>query len=329
MNVSEKGIIVTGGCGFIGSHLVDHLLTKNPRKIIVIDNLFHGPNQIKKIPEWPTDKVEIRIHDAQNWAKTKQAIEDIQAEIVFNLAVAPLPHSLIEPEENFKNNVDITLNLLDLLQRGVYKRLVHFSSSEVYGSCQIAPMDETHPLSPSTVYAASKAACDLLVQSYVKTHGCNAVIIRPFNNYGPRQNEGTYAGVIPRTITRLMRGEKAEIYGSGFQTRDYIFVKDTAEAAIIVAEKGVAGEVYNVSSEMAIQISYLIAEIIEMMASKGWIKNNLFEDTIDMIHEWRVGDVMNHIGDCKKLKALGYKPQTDFLEGLEKTIEYYCGSDDQ
>lgn len=326
MNIQGKIIVVTGGCGFIGSKLVEALLPLWPKKIIVVDNMFIR-DQGGFVHNWSNDLVEVIQGDAgdENLMRgiCKQGID-----LIYNCAVMCLPHSLEHPVENFNNNVRITTTLLDLLRYKEYARLIHFSSSEVYGSCQQVPMSEDHPFAPSTVYAVSKMASDQLVLSYDCMYSLPAVIIRPFNNYGPGQNEGGYAGVIPRTINRLMRGEKAQIYGDGSNTRDYVFVEDTVKAAILLAGKfgslrdgwPFPEKVFNVASGREVRIDILIHKIVDIynkFRRPPWISQVEYCPA-------RPADVHRHIGSGYLIEDLmGFVPTTDIDIGLHTTIEWY------
>ncbi len=312
MELSNKVILVTGGAGFIGSHLVDRLLKENPYRVIVLDNLCLG--KLDNLSD-SINKIDVEIGDATNFGVVRDIIEKYRIDIVFNLACDPLPKSLEKPEECFKNNVDITFNLCNLLRKRVFKYLVQFSSSEAYGTCMDSPMTEEHPLKPITPYAASKVAGDHLVQSYFNTFLCNCRIIRPFNAYGPRQNEGQYAGVIPVTIKRILNGEEPIIYGDGLQTRDFTYVTDVASATVEICktEKSM-GEVFNVCSEYTLTITKLVNTISSLMKYSGRKK---------YLHR-RAGDVDNLIGSMSKAKKIADIPKFLDLEiGLKNTIDWY------
>jgi UDP-glucose 4-epimerase len=192
---------------------------------------------------------------------------------------------------------------------------VHFSSSEVYGDAEQVPMDESHSLKPSTPYGASKIASDHLVLSYVRTFGVDASIIRPFNTYGPRQNEGSYAGVIPLTIRRILEGESPVIHGDGLQTRDYTYVTDTADAAVkIYYAKSTRGKILNVASGKEMSVKNLISKIVELM--------NCGKPIIYAAP--RPGDVRRFIGsNALAKKLINYEPKVDFNGGLRLTIDWY------
>jgi UDP-glucose 4-epimerase len=222
---------------------------------------------------------------------------------------------LEKPEWTFKHNIDLTLTMCELARNDLFKTLIHFSSSEAYGTSISGPMDENHPLNGTTTYAASKAAEDLLIFSYCRTFGIDASIIRPFNNYGPRQNEKSYAGVIPLTIKRLLNGMAPVIYGDGKQTRDYLYVTDTANAAIdIFKHKNTRNRVLNIASGTEISIRYLVE----------FIKNYLGCNKQIVYEAERPGDVRRHIANIFLAEDLiGFHPSVNFEDGLKTTIEWY------
>jgi UDP-glucose 4-epimerase len=206
--------------------------------------------------------------------------------------------------------------MCELIRQEYYNTLIHFSSSEVYGTSISGPMDENHPLNGTTPYAASKAACDLLILSYCRTFGIDASIIRPFNNYGPRQNEGSYAGLIPITIYRIIKNEPPMIFGDGKQTRDYLYVTDTAKAAIKIYENNKTRQkVLNIASGKEISIVYVVKKIAEYMNY----------DTEKILYDPdRPGDVRRHIANIYQAEdILGFKQTVSFEDGLKRTVGWY------
>ena len=315
MSLKNRSVLVTGGAGFIGSHLVDRLIQEHPENLAVVDNLFLGKlsnlNDAKDaFPNLKTYEI-----DASDHEKMSSIIDNEGTDVVFNLAVVPLPVSLEKPGWTFNQNVEITLTMCELAREDRFETLVHFSSSEAYGTCEYAPMDEKHPLNPTSPYAASKAASDQLVFSYCRTFGIDATIMRPFNNYGSRQNAGSYAGVIPATIKRILNGQPPVVFGDGEQTRDYLFVGDTADAAVrIYRSSNTRSRVLNVASGKEVTIRTVVGIIAEYMDFHQ-----------DIIYEAeRPGDVRRHIANIYLAEDLiGFKPTMDLRAGLKRTIDWY------
>lgn len=310
-----KNVLVTGGAGFIGSHLCDSLLDEPVSKLVAADNLFLGKesnlNDAKESNCFLFENI-----DVTNYEKSKEIIELYNIDVIFHFAVIPLEASLEKPRWSFEQNVKMTENILEIVRNANKKiTLIACSSSEVYGSAVYTPMDENHPLLPHTPYAASKAASDMLVYSYYKTSGIDAAIVRPFNNYGPRQNEGSYAGVIPKTIKRILDGHKPVIYGDGKQTRDFIYVKDTADWTVeIYKNDNTRGEIINLAAGKQTPIEAVI---------KGICKELNYDGEIEY-REKRPGDVRKHEGCVQKAgKLLNFKPNVDYSEGIKQTVQWY------
>lgn len=309
-------MLVTGGAGFIGSHLCDQLIEQSVAKLVAVDNLFLGKKSNLQAVSRTRKNFLFAEIDVTNPAAIKKIIDRHRIEVIFHLAVVPLEVSLLKPDWCFTQNVKMTQNICEIIRQAARPiTLVAYSSSEVYGSARYAPMDENHPLLCHTPYAASKLSSDVLVYSYYRTFGIDMALVRPFNNYGPRQNEGSYAGVIPITITRIMRGEKPIIYGDGKQTRDFIFVGDTVAGTIkIYQNKKSRGEVFNLASGQQISIAKLIKTICREMNYRGEIEHR----------SERPGDVRKHQGDASKAeKLLGFTPMVRFEEGIKKTVDWY------
>jgi UDP-glucose 4-epimerase len=242
-------------------------------------------------------------------------IAEETVDIVFNLAVVPLPASLERPRWSVEENVELAIIPCELLREGRFETLIHFSSSEAYGSASYVPMDEGHPPVPSTPYAASKLAGDQIVLSYQHTFGLDAAIIRPFNNFGPRQNAGSYAGIIPVVVGRATRGEAIEIYGDGEQTRDFVYVGDTADAAVrIYEEPATRGRIVNIASGREVSVNELVKLLLEVLGADV------------PVHHLppRAGDVRRHLASIDLARELiGYEPRTSLGDGLAETVAWY------
>lgn len=317
MSFENKTILITGGAGFIGSHLIDELALKSPEKIVVVDNFFLGNienlNNAKKA--FPDLNLEVYREDAADYTAMDSIFTRENIDIVYNLASKSLPYSFIHPEGAFSVNVNIANTLAGLLRRDKFNKLIHFSSSEVYGSAEYIPMDINHPINPTTPYAAGKAAADLLLLSNFLTFGINVSILRPFNNFGPRQNETVYSALIPLTIKRILKNQNPIIEGTGEQTRDFLYVSDTVDAAIRIAESNnVRGQIIQIANGKEISVFEVIDAITKEMNYLGSIEYK----------PARPADVQRHCGSNALAKEIiDFSPKVSFTEGIKRTVEYY------
>jgi UDP-glucose 4-epimerase len=310
-----KNLLVVGGAGFVGSHVVDALVKQRAEKIVVVDNMFLGKTEnldeaVKK------GNVIVYKEDARYLTALENIIEREKPEAVINLAVKCLPYGFIDPEGAFMTGVEIAHNLANLLRKKKFERLLHFSSSEAYGTALHVPMDENHPLDPNSPYGAGKAAADLLLLSYYKLFGLDISIVRPFNFYGERQNMEAYAAVVPVTIWRILNGKKPILEGDGLQSRDFTYVKDGAEIAVKMMDCDQAvGKVVNIGQGEEIEIK----TVISMICDKLDYPFNKIERRSP-----RPSDVRRlHADITLAKKMLGYSPKTSFNEGIELTIDWF------
>ncbi len=310
-----KNILVTGGAGFIGSHLCDNIWEQNPESLVILDNMSLGNlDNLQGISDF--DGVTVVEGDASDYQILKDVIQTYQIDVVFNLAVIPLPASLSNPLKNVKVNIDIVSNLCEMQRLGFFETLIHFSSSEAYGSAQYVPMDESHPYTISTPYAASKAAGDLIALSYKKTFNTDVTVLRPFNNYGPRQNNKEFAGIIPLSIGKMVRGETIQVHGDGQQTRDYIYVKDTVKIVLeLYSKRSQIDSVVNISTGVQTSTQTILQEL---EASMPW---DYFK--LEYVPD-RASNVTQHCGDNTLLSGLcDNLVLTPLAEGIKKTVEWY------
>jgi len=313
--LKNKNVLVTGGAGFIGSHLVDGLIIEKPAKIVVVDNFFLG--RLKNLAEAKMNFKNLKIinQDATDFEAMKKILPREKIDLIYNLATKALEYSFVNPDDAYMVNVNLASVLLRLLHQKKYSTLIHCSSSEAYGSKERGLISEKHALDPETLYAAGKASADLMVRSYYKTYKLDLATIRPFNNYGPRQNDKQYSAVIPITIKRILSGNSPIIYGDGNQTRDFIYVKETVRAMIMIYKnQDTRGKEINIASGREMKIKDLINFIAKKLKYRGKI-----------IHKPpRVADVRRHKASAKFARQLlNFVPKTTFNEGIEKTIKWY------
>lgn len=310
--IQGSGILVTGGAGFIGSHLVDRLLADEAKEVVVIDNMFVGNES--NLTDALAKGAILYKDDAEFFTSLDYIFERHNIDIVFNAATKALNYSFVNPSNAFDTNTRVILNLLEFQRKRAYSTLCHFSTSEVYGSAVYEPMDEKHPLHPTTTYAAGKAAADIALQSYVRMFDLDAFIVRPFNNYGPRQNyKGYLAAVIPTTAWRILNGQRPEIHGTGLQSRDFIYVLDTVDAIVKLYDLMAAGESINVSTDGQIAIADVVEKIAEMMGYTGEI----------LRRESRKSDVECHNASNEKVRNMIDYRLTSFDVGLRETLNWF------
>jgi UDP-glucose 4-epimerase len=310
----DRSVVVTGGAGFIGSHLVDRLL-KHGARVVVVDNFFLGKRENLEDARASGGPLTIIHEDAADLPAMREILERHRVQDVFDLATKALEYSFDNPRGAFEVNTAVTLTLAELLRKGHYERLIHTSSSEAFGTAVTRPMTEEHPRHPTTPYAAGKAAADMALHSYVKTFDLDVRVVRPFNNYGPRQNAGSYAGVVPKTMERLLRGEPPILHGDGSQGRDFVYVEDVAEGLLAVAECDAArGLELNLASGRETPIRELLETLCTIASFRGeWIREPR-----------RAADVDHHIGDASRLaQVTGFRPPTPLADGLERTWAWY------
>jgi dTDP-glucose 4,6-dehydratase len=310
----SKRILVTGGAGFISSNFIHHLLAKTPYEVVSLDALTYAGNVDNLSGAMSHERLSFVQGDIRDAQLVREIVADVDV-IVNAAAESHVEKSIEEGAREFvTTNVEGTQILLDAVREAPVERFILFSSSEVYGTAEAAPMDEDHPLNPRSPYAATKAGADRLAYSYYVTYGLPIVIVRPFNNYGPSQHPEK---VIPRFITQALSDEPLTIHGDGHASRDWLYVDDDAEAIESIIEAGdqVVGEVINVATGIDITVSDIADKVLELLGKPSSLKVHVDE---------RLGQVDRHIGSTEKAeKLLGWKARTSFEDGLERTISWY------
>jgi UDP-glucose 4-epimerase len=301
--------LVTGGAGFIGSHIVTALVERGGR-VRVLDNFSSGK---RGNLDHLSGKVELVAGDLADRAAVDRAVKDV--EVVFHqAALASVPRSVAEPLATHSACVTGTVNLLDAARQNGVRRVVYAASSAAYGDRPEPVKHEGLMPAPISPYAAAKLAAEFYCQAFTATYGLETASLRYFNVFGPRQDpQGAYAAVIPKFIVEMLAGRAPTIFGDGKQSRDFVYVGDVVRANLLAAEsKKAVGKVMNVASGQARSLLDLVAAI-----------NNILGTSIrPVLAESRVGDVRDSLADISSARELlGYEPSVKFEDGLRLTIE--------
>jgi dTDP-glucose 4,6-dehydratase len=310
-----KRILVTGGAGFISSAFIRHLLHATPYEVVSLDALTYAGNLANLADIRSHERLSFVQGDIRNQELVRSVVEHVDV-IVNAAAESHVEKSIREGASEFvATNVEGTRVLLDAIRRVPVERFILISSSEVYGSAETDPMDEQHPLNPRSPYAATKAGADRLAYAYHATYDLPIVIVRPFNNYGPRQHPEK---AIPRFVIQALDHEPLTVHGDGSATRDWLYVDDDAEAieAVIDAELDtVAGEVINVATGEDASVSKIADLVLDLLGKPASLKEFVDE---------RPGQVRRHIGSTEKAaRLLGWRARTSLEDGLARTVEWY------
>ncbi|MCX8189425.1 MAG: dTDP-glucose 4,6-dehydratase [Nitrososphaeria archaeon] len=310
-------LVVTGGCGFIGSNFIRHILNSyEDVKIVNVDSLSYGSN-LSNLKGIENDRryrfVKGRINDMN---LMKELVKD--ADAIANFAAeSHVDRSIADPWPFFKSNTEGILAILEAIRvSGKNVRLVQVGTDESYGDILVGSFREDDRLNPSSPYAASKACADLLCLAYHRTYGIDVIITRCTNNFGPYQFPEK---LIPKTIIRAVLNLKVPVYGSGKNVRDWIYVLDHCEALDKVLRNGKAGEVYNISGGNELTNIQVVEQILESL--------NKPKDLIEFVEDRPGHDIRYSLNSSKILRELGWRPKYSFKEALEHTIEWYLHND--
>ena len=316
-------LLVTGGYGFIGTHFLIHLLEETDYSIINVDNETYA-SQKEHIKSFLKNKRQYRrrIKFLKKDIANKKAVEEVfskhKPELVVNIAAeSHVDNSITGPTPFVTTNITGTFNLLECARKYDAEKFVQVSTDEVYG--QLHDMDEahfaeTHNLEPSSVYSASKASADLLVQSYFKTFKLNTCITRCCNNYGPYQHKEK---LLPKTILNAVGNLPVPVYGKGTNVREWIHAKDHCSAILTVLQQGKAGETYNVGTSDLSKNIDLVKKVLHIVERS--------EDLIEHVEDRKGHDFIYAIDSTKIRLDLKWEPKITFEQGLKETIEWYKG----
>lgn len=314
MSIHNKKIVITGGAGFLGSH-VARLLLENDNDVVILDDFSNG-KMLHLQPIKDNPRLVIFEGDITRFEDVRASFA--HSDIAIHLAVLDLRQSIKEPQRVGEVIIQGTLNSLEAAREYGVELFLNCSSSEVYGSARYVPMDENHPLNPETPYAAAKVAQDMYVYSYGRTYGLPWTTIRPFNMYGPHSHwQGLRGELIPKMIVRAMNHQPLALFGDGTQARDFIHVEDAARALLAVADSpSCRGECINFCSG--------IATTVQEVATLICRDFDLDPATYIRKYPSRPGDVRHHCGDNSRFKALlDHAPRISLEDGLRLTIDWF------
>ena len=302
--------IVTGGAGFIGSHLIESLLDEG-LEVISIDDYSTGKEENLRHLENNT-KLKIVKCDVTDYSELKKYFEGV--DIVFHEAASKKTICLKDPRRDLQVNGAGTFNILELSRDFKVKKVVHASTGSVYGEPIIFPQNEEHPLRPNSYYGVSKLSGDRYARAFVDLYNLDVTILRYFHVYGPRQEYNDFGGVIPIFCRKLLQNESPIIHGDGSQQRSFTYVDDIVNINKLVAiTDGTKGEIYNCPSGISVTIEEIALNI----------RKELNKENLEIIHDdWTIGDIKYFELDNKKVKALGYPSFVDFDKGLKETIDW-------
>ncbi|WP_045212419.1 NAD-dependent 4,6-dehydratase LegB [Desulfonatronovibrio magnus] len=318
--IADKKILVTGADGFIGSHLTE-LLVRSGYTVKALSqyNSFNSWGWLEDVD--CLDKIEVLTGDVRDPHYCKHITKDV--DIIFHLAaLIAIPYSYIAPDSYVDTNIKGTLNICQAALENGCKKIIHTSTSEVYGTAQYVPIDENHPLQPQSPYSATKIAADMMAMSFYNAFNLPVVVARPFNTYGPRQSA---RAVIPTIITQIASGKKEIQLGDVTPTRDFNYVTDTCQGFLELARCDQAvGQVVNIGSNFEISVGDVLNLIKEIMGS----------DVRFITDEQRIrpekSEVFRLWCDNTKIEQLtGFRPAHSIRQGLEKTIEWITKPENQ
>ena len=309
--MTKRAYLVTGGAGFIGSHICERLL-KEGQSVRVLDNFVSGKEANLELIGGDVDLIRGDIRDARTVAEAMKGVS-----VVFHeAALGSVPRSVADPVTTHEVNITGTLNVLLAARDAGVGRVVSASSSSVYGDTEVLPKHEGMRPQPMSPYALSKLAGEHYISVFNRVYGFEAVGLRYFNIFGPRQDpQSQYAAVIPRFITALLEGRQPVIYGDGLQSRDFTYVENVVEANLLASEaEGVSGRAFNVACGGRYSLVDLLGKMKEILGSD-----------IEPVHEApRAGDVRDSQASIEAAhEAFGYRVLVDFDEGLRRTVEWY------
>jgi UDP-glucose 4-epimerase len=311
MNLNNSRLLLVGGAGLVGSHIVDLLLGQDVREIVIFDNFVRGTrDNLKNALRDP--RVRIIEGDICNREQILSAVQDVDG--VFLLAALWLLQCAENPRAGLDVNVNGNFNVIDACRQAGVKRLVFSSSASVYGNALVEPMPEEHQLNNRTFYGATKVALEQMLRSYHEMYKLNYVALRYFNIYGPRQDyKNAYVSVIMKVLDRIDNGQPPIIFGDGSQAYDFIYVKDVARANVLAMQNEVTDEAFNISTGVKTSISALVSLLLEITGSS--LRPD-YKPAGQVFVTDRVGE------PDKARRLLGFTAETPLHKGLEELVAW-------
>ena len=309
--MAARTYLISGGAGFIGSHIAEALLKRN-EEVRVFDNLATGnPSNLQALQSLP-GTMEFIQGDVRDMDAVKAAVKGV--EVVFHqAALASVSRSIAQPVASLETNINGTQNVLLAARDAAVRRVVYASSSSVYGNTPILPKHEEMPTLPMSPYAVQKLTGELLCRIFTRVYGIETVALRYFNVFGPRQDPASeYAAVIPRFLTALLEKRRPIVFGDGEQTRDFTYIENVVQANLLASTSTDAvGEAFNIGCGERISLNRILHIVSELLGIQ-----------VDAEYrEQRPGDVRDSLADINKAQGLlGYTPTVNFREGLERTL---------
>ena len=305
--MKNKKVLITGGLGFIGSHMAEKL--NNDNEVLIIDDQSSG--RIENIKHLDFHKIDTTLGDITS-INLEEIFED--CDYIFHMAaLTSVPQSVANPLKSNEINITGTLKVLEAAKNSGIKKVIFSSSSAVYGETESLPISEDDPFNPSSPYAVTKATGELYCNVFNEIYGLPTISLRYFNVFGPRQDPNSqYAAVVPIFIDKMIKNEKPVIYGDGKQTRDFVSVKHVVNANILAAESKHAGA-FNIGLGKSTTINQLFKII----------KDTIGNDIEPIYEKERPGEIKHSVADISKAKSLGYNPESDFIDDLNETIKWF------
>lgn len=328
-NMTKESILITGGAGFIGSNLSEHLL-KMGYRVVVLDDLSRST----------AANIRSCYNYSPNFYFVKGSLTDFElvdrlmnrVDMVFHLgAQVHWEESIVDPVSSFQINTMGTLNVLEAMRRNLsrgepIKLMLYASSSEVYGTAQYVPIDEKHPFNPQCPYAAGKAAADRLCSAYYHVYKIPVIILRQFNTYGPKQTLQSYPAVIPKFVSQVLNGSPPTIYGDGTQTKDFHYIDDLINAYSLIIKRweelDCFGEAMNLGTGKDTSINTLADIILDTVSDRV---GKSLKGKLNPVHlPKRPGEVMRVVADISLAKKnLGFEPKIGIREGISRYVDWF------